>query len=149
MKTITKLSLALMVALMLATADAAHADEPPAFVVIANAGVKAQSLSVADLRALFAKKTSRWPDDVLVTPFDLAPSSPIRASFSASVHGKTPQAVLSEWRQRIFTGQGTPPREVKDDATMIAAVAATPGALGYVKAGTALPPQVHAIAITN
>jgi ABC-type phosphate transport system substrate-binding protein len=141
--------LVLVAAALLAMADQARADEAPAFVIIAHAGVKAQGITKADARALFTKKTTRWSNDVPVTPFDLVPTSPVRAAFSTSIHGKSPQAVLSEWRQRIFTGQGTPPREVKDDPAMIAAVAATPGALGYVKAGTPLPPQVHAIAVSD
>jgi ABC-type phosphate transport system substrate-binding protein len=148
--TVKRLTFFALVATMLGLAGKARADAPPAaFVLIVNAGVKAQTLTKADVRAMFAKKTTRWADDMLVTPFDLIPASPVRSAFSEAIFNKSPQTVLSEWRQRIFTGQGTPPREVKDDASMIATVAATPGALGYVTAHTPLPPQVHAITISE
>ncbi|MEZ0311632.1 MAG: hypothetical protein ACAI38_07650 [Myxococcota bacterium] len=142
--------LAAMLAMVLAgAAREARANEPLAYMVIVNAAVKTPSVSKADVRDLFAKKLTRWPDDGAVTPFDLTPNAPLRAAFSAAVYNKSPQAVLSEWRQRIFTGQGTPPREVKDEASMIAAVAATAGGLGYVRVGTALPPQVRILTVGN
>lgn len=147
MKSRSRITLALASLLL---CGAAKADTQPAgYMVIVNAAVKNQTASKDEVRALFAKKVTRWSDDVLVTPFDLAPTNPARAQFSEGIHGKSPQAVLQEWRRLIFTGTGTPPREVKDDAAMIAAVAATPGSIGYVKAGTALPPQVHSIAVKD
>ena len=144
-----RVALATLVLTALLTTRAAHAVEPPAYVLIANATVKLTSVSKGDVRAIFAKKMTRWLDDAGITPFDLTVGDQTRVAFSSAVLGKSPQAILSEWRQRIFTGQGTPPRELKDDASMIAAVAATPGAIGYVHSAIALPPQVHVVVVVE
>lgn len=42
-------------------------------------------------------------------------------------------------QQQIFSGRATPPAELASDAEVIAFVARTPGAIGYVSAGATLP----------
>lgn len=41
------------------------------------------------------------------------------------------------WKKQVFTGKGVAPEAFKTDAEMLAFVAKTPGAFGYVSAGAA------------
>jgi hypothetical protein len=45
---------------------------------------------------------------------------------------RTVAAVRSYWQQRIFSGRDVPPPELDSDASVIAYVERTPGAVGYV-----------------
>lgn len=117
--------------------------------VIVNAQTKVTQLKRAEVRAMYLKKVTRWKDDTLVVPFDLGPTSPVREVFTQSILEMTKSALSAQWRQRIFTGQGVPPKELADDAAMVNLVSATPGAMGYVRAETPVPAGVIAVSITD
>jgi ABC-type phosphate transport system substrate-binding protein len=143
------LMMVLVVAAVLAVFAQARADEKPKFVVIVHASSRVTDLSRNELKAIYLKKTTRWKDDTPATPFDLLVDAPVRDSFSTAVLDKGARLVQTEWRQRIFAGLGTPPRELRDDATVVATIAATPGAIGYVAASTALPATVRVVNLTQ
>jgi len=145
----SKIIFAVMVctALVLGSANA-HA-QGVAVKVIVNVQAKVTQLKKADVRAMFLKKVTRWKDGTLVVPLDLPAASPVRDAFTQNVLEMTKAALTAQWRQRIFTGQGVPPKEVVDDATMISVVAATPGAIGYVRAETTVPANVTVVTITD
>jgi len=111
------------------TAEAATA---PAFKIIANPAVPASALTAAELEGLFLKKTTRWKDGQACVPADLRLGNEAREAFSAAVLHRSSKAVHSYWQQKIFTGQGTPPPQLADDAAVVAFVARTPGAIAYV-----------------
>jgi hypothetical protein len=113
-----------------------QAQETPAFVVIAHPGVKARAIRKSDLAAIFMHKRATWPGGGDVVPVDLVVSRPAREAFSRRVHGKGAKAVRNYWTQQIYSGKGTPPAEMPNDAKMLAKIVATPGAVGYVS-GTA------------
>jgi ABC-type phosphate transport system substrate-binding protein len=117
--------------------------------VIVNAQAKVSQLKKSELRAIYLKKLTRWKDDTLITPFDLPVASPVRDAFTQGALEMTKASLISQWRQRIFTGQGVPPKELADDAAMMTVVTATPGAIGYVRADTPVSPTVVVLTITD
>lgn len=105
------------------------------FRVVAHPGVHTTSLTKAAAAAVFLKKTPKWDDGTPVVPVDQTDQSPVRASFTSTVLGKSVAAVKSFWQQQIFSGRDVPPVEKRSDAEVLDFVRATPGAVGYVSEG--------------
>ncbi len=119
--------------LVLAAAPAAALE--PAFVVVAHPGVPVAEVSRLELSRYFLKKSTQWPDGTPVRPVE--PLDPrLRERFAQQVHQRSAAAIAAYWNALIFSGRDLPPLEKSDDADVVAYVRATPGAIGYVQAGT-------------
>lgn len=102
-------------------------------VLIANSSIGASSLSKGDVKSIFlAKKKS--VDGVNVKLATLKDDDISRQFFKAYV-GKTPSQFSSYYKKLVFTGKGKPPKAMSSEADMIAYVARTIGAMGFVSAG--------------
>ncbi|MFP5391046.1 MAG: phosphate ABC transporter substrate-binding protein [Gammaproteobacteria bacterium] len=66
------------------------------------------------------------------TPVTLAEQNPVRDEFYSKACKKDPAQVRSMWGKLIFTGTGTPPREVASVDAMKKAIAADPNSIGYI-----------------
>lgn len=132
----------LMLVLALATQQANY-------VVIVNESNGVSAMSAADLSKLFFKKTNRWSNGLEVVPVDLPEGAAAREAFTAAVHGKSLGSVRAFWQQQIFSGRSVPPVEKATDEQVVAFVRATPGAVGYVTAGTALGTGVKRLQVVS
>ncbi len=108
------------------------AQSTPGFVVVVHRGNPVSSLGRTDVSRMFLKEVARWPNGQPVEPVDQGVSSPVRASFSQSIHRRSPQSVASYWRQLVFSGRGLPPPEQRSDADVLRFVASHAGGIGYV-----------------
>lgn len=106
--------------------------------VIVHPGVSADGVTAGELSDLFLKKADRWPDGSRVFPVDQVETAAVREAFTRDVHGRSVSAIKSYWQQRIFSGRDVPPPEKPSDREVVDFVRSTPGAVGYVSAGTAL-----------
>jgi ABC-type phosphate transport system substrate-binding protein len=105
--------------------------------VIANPDCPATTLRNDDLADLYLGKKSKWGNGakaVVLTNANLEETE----RFLAQHLERTPAAFSAAWKRLVFTGKGTPPAEARDDRDMIELVRKTPGAIGYVSAGTAV-----------
>jgi ABC-type phosphate transport system substrate-binding protein len=59
----------------------------------------------------------------------------MRTNFSQAVLGKSLEMVESHWQAQVFSGKGTPPKELGSDAAVVNFVRSNPGAIGYVTSG--------------
>lgn len=109
------------------------------FRVIANPSVPASRVERRFLDDAFLKRVTRWGDGQTIHPVDLQATSPVREAFTRSVLQRSVAAVRSYWQQLIFAGRTLPPPELDSDAAVVAYVASTPGAIGYVSAATPAP----------
>jgi ABC-type phosphate transport system substrate-binding protein len=106
-----------------------------AFVVVAHPAVTVSELPRVQLSRLFLKRSTQWPDGSPVRPVE--PLDPkLRESFARRVHERSPADVAAYWNALIFSGRELPPLEKATDTDVVAYVRATPGAIGYVAAGT-------------
>jgi hypothetical protein len=105
------------------------------FKVIAHPGQGAGGLTTVMVSRLFLKKETRWPDGRLAKPVVLADER-VRPAFYRRVLRKTPGAVYAYWNQMIFSGQDVPPPEKRTASEIVEYVRSTPGAIGFVPAGT-------------
>jgi ABC-type phosphate transport system substrate-binding protein len=117
------------------------------YVVVVNAANPVASLSKDKANNIFLKRVVKWDDGKPVVAINQDKSSKARDAFTRAVHGKAVTAVDSYWQQQIFAGKDAPPAERGSDADVLAFVRATPGAIGYVGAGTALGGDVKAVPI--
>jgi ABC-type phosphate transport system substrate-binding protein len=108
-----------------------------AYKVVVNPATAVPSLSKAEVARLFLKQDTRWKDGKPAAIIDQAPASPVRHDFSRDVLGKEVASVTSYWQQQVFSGRASPPVVKPNDADVVAFVASTPGAIGYVSAGAA------------
>lgn len=105
------------------------------FVVIVNPKNPAASMSADQVSQLFLGRASSFPGGGAATPVDQKEGSALRDEFYAKVADKNPGQVKAFWAKQMFSGKGQPPREVASSADVKKAVAADPGAIGYIEKG--------------
>lgn len=109
----------------------------PAFadmVVITSAKSSVKTLSKDDVAALYLGKTSSLPGGGNAKLYDLVDANPGHEKFYQAATGKSASQVKSIWSRLVFSGRALPPKELPNDAAVVKAVAADPGAVGYVDA---------------
>lgn len=109
--------------------------------------VLASALSVAGARAevvvIVSSKSTLAPSVEQVcqsflgkiktpVPITLSEKNATRDEFYSKSCNKDPAQVRSIWAKLIFTGSGTPPKEVENDKDMKKLVAADPLSIGYI-----------------
>jgi len=98
----------------------------------ANANV----VSADDLNRLFLGRASSFADGTKATPLNLSEGQVARDEFDSKVLNRSSAQLKAYWSKLVFTGKGTPPKEMADDAAVKAAVAADPNAIGYISSGS-------------
>jgi ABC-type phosphate transport system substrate-binding protein len=105
-------------------------------VVIVNVSNPVDSISLGDLKKLFLSDRSRWDTGKSVAPVMVAAGNPERTSFLKTVCGMSDADFGKYFMQAAFTGKSAiPPKEVGNAAGVKSFVAASPGGIGFVKAG--------------
>lgn len=117
--------------------------------VIVNASNPAGAVTTDVVEQFFLKRVTVWPTGQPVVPVDLPEDSPVRESFSAWIHGRSTSAIESFWRRQVFSGRTVPPVRRNTAADVVTFVASAPGGIGYVPAGTALPPTVRVLRVVE
>jgi ABC-type phosphate transport system substrate-binding protein len=131
---------------MLGPLPAASADA--GFVVIVHPDIKGDELPRVILSAIFLRRAPRWEDGTDVRPVDHSMNSPLRAAFTEAVLDVPYTGLQRFWSNEIKNGTEPPPVK-SSDADVIAYVASTPGAIGYVSADAAVPESVKAMRVAE
>ena len=90
-----------------------------------------------EIENIYLGKSRTFPSGAAVLPLNLDNSVPAREAFDSKVLNKTSTQIKSYWAQKVFTGKGTPPKEVGSVAEMLELVAANPSIIGYVDSSDA------------
>ena len=104
--------------------------------LIANLSVGANSVTADEIKAVFLATRSSLSDGSHVEPV-LLKGGPTHEAFLRDYVGKTGTAFETYFRSLVFTGKASMPKELASDADVVAYVAKTRGAVGYVSAGAA------------
>ena len=108
------------------------------FQVIVNGASPVAEMDRAEVARFFLRQSLKWSDGQPVLPVDQSSRSAVRDAFSKGVLKQPLPAVDTYWQRQIASG-----RAVKtSDAEVLAYVAATPGAIGYVVGSLNLTPGV-------
>lgn len=126
-----------LLAAVLGTAATPHAAAAQGFKIVVHNDVPVAELTASAVSNLFLKKDTKFPGGPEAVPVDQPASASIREAFSRAVHGRGTAAVVTYWQQQVFSGKDTPPSTKATDDAVIAYVKSTPGAIGYVRDGTA------------
>ena len=90
------------------------------------------SLTDAEVTRIFLGKKKSFPDGSEAIPVDQAEGSATRSSFVSTVLKKNDQQIKAYWAQLLFTGKGTPPKEVGAGVDVKKLVAQNPSLIGYI-----------------
>lgn len=131
---------------MLSTAEV-QADTA-AFQVIVHRSNPLASISRAELSAIYMKRTRSWSDGREIVPVDQPAGSSVREHFSRAVHGKNVAYVTRYWQRLIFSGRGIPPRQLQNDAAVLAMVKNSRDAIGYIAGDPELNQDVRVLPVT-
>jgi TonB family protein len=115
--------------------------------VIANPSVKADSISADELKNVFLEEKSSLNDGSHVEPV-LSKGGSAHDAFVKEYLGKTEASLQTYYRTLVFTGKGSLPKAEPSDSDVVAYVARTRGAIGYVSPGTSTD-GVKTLAITS
>jgi ABC-type phosphate transport system substrate-binding protein len=131
----------LLVALMLSGTLACWAQSSEAggepIVVVVNKANAASSLSASELRPIFQTTKTSWSGGGDATPFNLPYENEVRQNFDRALLGLDPDRVARYWQDRKIRGGARAPKQLPSVSAVLAAVAANPGAVGYMNAGDA------------
>ena len=92
----------------------------------------ANAVSADELNRLFLGRTASFADGSKAMPLNQAEGQTARDEFDSKVLNRSASQLKAYWSKLVFTGKGTPPKELADDAAVKAAVAADPNAIGYI-----------------
>ncbi len=101
-----------------------------AVVVHPSAGF--DSLSEDDISRLFLGKSKSFPNGESAVPVNQNEGEATRDKFNEAVVKKNASQLKAYWSQLVFTGKGTPPKDVGASADVKKLVAANPNMIGYV-----------------
>jgi ABC-type phosphate transport system substrate-binding protein len=105
--------------------------------VIGHPDLGTSQVKRATLAAVYLNRQALAPSGEKIVPVDQSVQSPVRATFSAGVLAQPVAAVRRFWAEQMSLG-ARPPVVRTSDADVIAFVASTPGAIGYVAASAPL-----------
>lgn len=87
-----------------------------------------EDVTKVDIARLYTGRSS------VLQPVNLPESDPKRAIFDDQAVGRSSAQLKAYWSRLVFTGKGTPPPELNNDAEVIAFVAENLYGIGYIDA---------------
>ena len=96
----------------------------------------ANAVSADELSRLFLGRSSNFADGSKAIPLNLAEGQASRDEFDSKVLNRSSAQLKAYWSKLVFTGKGTPPKELADDAAVKAAVAANASTIGYISSAS-------------
>ncbi len=142
------LLLVLVAAAVIAAGLVQGVSAAPAFRVIVHPQVRGSQIPRGVLSAIFLKQALKWGDGSPVAPVDQSTQSAVRRQFSSDVLKQGIVQVQVYWQRKIAAGQVPPPVKTSDEE-VVAFVASTPGAIGYVSPSTTLPDTVREVTVVD
>jgi len=118
-----------LLALLLTTASLMVSAETAVIVATSNGN---GAIDKATISKIFLGKTKSFPDGSQAVPIDQNDGSAVRESFNSSLLGKSSSQLKSYWSRLIFTGKGTPPKQLGSDADIKSLVSSNPNMIGYI-----------------
>lgn len=85
-----------------------------------------------NISRIFLGKTKSFPDGTEAIPVDQAAGAVNRSTFVSTVLKKNDRQLKAYWSQLLFTGKGTPPKEVGSGAEVKKLIAQNPSMIGYI-----------------
>ncbi len=104
--------------------------------MIANSGVNVDIISLVEVKAVFLEEKSSI-NGTHVEPV-LEKDGPVHEAFLQEYLGRSEDDLQAYYRTLVFTGRGAMPKVLGSDAEVVAYVARTRGAIGYVSSAASV-----------
>jgi ABC-type phosphate transport system substrate-binding protein len=104
-------------------------------VAVVSAKSPVAALTKDQLSDIFLGKAATFPGGGQAVPIEQAEGAQHDA-FHSKVTGKDSTKLRAYWSRQIFSGTGTPPKEVPDGSEVKKLVSANPNMIGYVDKST-------------
>jgi len=138
---------ALSICLALLTAGIAPQASAQEVKIVAHPDISRSTLSRDEIRQIFLGRKTQWDDGNQRVHFVVLKEGDTHETFVRQFVGKTPSQFSNYWKKMIFTGKGRAPQSFATPEDVVALVAETAGAVGYVPPETDTP-GVKIISIT-
>jgi TonB family protein len=102
--------------------------------VVANQSIGASAISADELKSVFLEEKNSLNDGTHVEPV-LAKGGAAHEAFVKDYLGKSDSVLQTYYRSLVFSGKGSMPKTLHSDEEVVAYVAKTRGAIGYVGPG--------------
>jgi TonB family protein len=99
--------------------------------IIANSNVQTDEISALEIRSLFLQEKNSLKDGTRIEPV-LERGGPTHEAFLKKFLGQNDDRLQRYYQTLVFTGKGSMPKALGSDAEVVAYVARTKGAIGYV-----------------
>ncbi len=103
--------------------------------IIVNPANAMASIDERAAKKIFLGKSKKFPGGGKAQPLDQT-SGASKEAFHSVITKKNAAKLKAYWSRMVFTGKAQPPKEVSDDAAVIAKVSSDPEAIGYVDSGS-------------
>jgi TonB family protein len=103
--------------------------------IVANPSVRTDSISSSELRSIFMAERNSLKDGSHVAPV-FERSGATHEAFLRDILKESTESLQSHYGALVFTGKALMPKTFNSDTEVLAYVARTRGAIGYVSAGT-------------
>jgi ABC-type phosphate transport system substrate-binding protein len=90
------------------------------------------NLSESDISRIFLGKMKSFPGGDSAVPINQNDGASARNSFESTVLNKSASQIKAYWSKLVFTGKGTPPKEVDSDDEVLNLVKSNPNIIGYI-----------------
>jgi ABC-type phosphate transport system substrate-binding protein len=119
------------ISLFFATVVLALAARAADYQFIVHPDTGTATLSKEDVRNVLLGNKGKW-DNGTVIKLAVLSGGPTHDKVINDITSRTADQFDKYWKKQVFTGKGVMPEAMADDAAMVAFVARTPGAFGYV-----------------
>lgn len=100
--------------------------------IIVHPSLDIPAMTQDNVQRIFLGKTTRFENDKVANPINQSEGNPIRDQFISKALDKTDGQYRAYWSRLIFTGKGTPPKDMGGDADIKKLVADNPNMIGYI-----------------
>jgi len=101
--------------------------------VVVNPKSPVANMSADQVASIFLGKSNQLPNGSAAQAVDLPESAAAREQFYSKATGKSSAQVKAAWSRLVFSGKGTPPKELGSSADVKKFVAANADAIGYIE----------------
>ncbi len=101
--------------------------------VVVNPKSAVGSMTADQVASIFLGKSNALPNGNAAVAVDLPESAGARETFYTKATGKSSAQVKAAWSRLVFSGKGTPPKELGSSADVKKFVAGNPDAIGYIE----------------
>ncbi|PAJ76149.1 phosphate ABC transporter substrate-binding protein [Pseudoalteromonas sp. NBT06-2] len=91
------------------------------------------AMDASSISRLFLGKSKKFPDGSIAIPLNQIEASSATAQFNSKALRKSSSQIKAYWSKLVFTGKGSPPKSVENNAAVLDLVSSNPNIIGYVE----------------